>query len=552
MANAQLWGQQQFFYSVGTNIGQVLAGGTINFYAAGGTLTPKPAYTSSAGSSGTSYPNPLTLDSGGFASISSTRLGIWMQGFYRVQVYDINGILQFDWDQVSGGDASTTATQTIAIPFINTQNFINNSSFQQWSYNPTTITAVATTVNFADGPWYSMSQSNPVSYTQSTGTGADTLYSALQTQSNASGQRMGICQFTSTVTSLPIIGNNIFAQIAVNSSTSQSIGMALLTGVGVTDSTFVANVVNNWSSATYTQTNFFSSSGSIALLATSLTSVTAATTKLITLSGTVPTNTTGIYLFVWTAATCAQGVTVNYSKAAIYEAPTALNWRPPSASLDSADSLWKTLSNTYQAAPVAAQTVTATPSLYQTAVGYLAAGIAWINSGFTHSWTNTTLTANRTAVLPNSSISSWVLQRKTSSSVTQTSTTTTLAIGTTPTTSNTVSSGAAVTITPQLSTNPIQFIGSIDFYNASAANIGAFLFQGTTLIWSGVAGNGSAGTANIGINYVQQAGAGATSAQTYTLYVVSSTGTLYYGNSFSSTNWTSSLPNNFQVIEWSS
>lgn len=80
--------KQQFF---GAN-GSPLAGGKVYTYSAG-TTTAKATYTNSTGL--VANANPVILDSAGRASI-------WLNGFYKVSVYDSSDVLQYTVDNVSG------------------------------------------------------------------------------------------------------------------------------------------------------------------------------------------------------------------------------------------------------------------------------------------------------------------------------------------------------------------------------------------------------------------------------------------------------------------
>jgi len=79
--------KQQF---IGAN-GSPLAGGKVYTYSPG-TTTAKASYTTSAGD--VANANPVILDSAGRASI-------WLNGLYKISVYDANDVLQYTQDNVS-------------------------------------------------------------------------------------------------------------------------------------------------------------------------------------------------------------------------------------------------------------------------------------------------------------------------------------------------------------------------------------------------------------------------------------------------------------------
>lgn len=83
---------------IGSN-GAPLAGGKVYTYSPG-TTTAKATYTTSSGTANT---NPVILDSAGRASI-------WLDGIYKISVYDSNDVLQYTIDNVSAPYGDSTAT----------------------------------------------------------------------------------------------------------------------------------------------------------------------------------------------------------------------------------------------------------------------------------------------------------------------------------------------------------------------------------------------------------------------------------------------------------
>lgn len=86
--------KQQF---IGSN-GAPLAGGKVYTYSPG-TTTAKATYSTSTGTANT---NPVILDSAGRASI-------WLDGIYKISVYDSSDVLQYTVDNVSALYGDSTA-----------------------------------------------------------------------------------------------------------------------------------------------------------------------------------------------------------------------------------------------------------------------------------------------------------------------------------------------------------------------------------------------------------------------------------------------------------
>lgn len=85
--------------------GAALAGGFVYTYAAG-TLTPKATYTDFSGT--TPHTNPIVLDSSGSASI-------WLDGNYKINVLDANGVQQPDWPQDNIASSSSAGSNNFAV-----------------------------------------------------------------------------------------------------------------------------------------------------------------------------------------------------------------------------------------------------------------------------------------------------------------------------------------------------------------------------------------------------------------------------------------------------
>jgi hypothetical protein len=90
-----------FFGTSGAYQGKPLAGGAVYFWEPGGYVTPQATYTD--GTMSVANPNPVILDSNGMANI-------WISGYYNIQVYDANGILQYTVPNVSDLSSGTGST----------------------------------------------------------------------------------------------------------------------------------------------------------------------------------------------------------------------------------------------------------------------------------------------------------------------------------------------------------------------------------------------------------------------------------------------------------
>lgn len=103
-----------------TLTGEVAAGGSLQFFAAG-TTTPQDVY----GDSGLTVNNGSTLTLG---SDGRTSVEVWGDASlsYRVRLYDSNGALVFDQDDVAGSSGGGSTT----IPTLGTGQFLTNDGSQ--------------------------------------------------------------------------------------------------------------------------------------------------------------------------------------------------------------------------------------------------------------------------------------------------------------------------------------------------------------------------------------------------------------------------------------
>jgi len=110
-----------FFGRTGNYAGLPLAGGSLSFYATG-TTTPKDVYSDASKTANNGA--TVALDSSGQSSVD-----VWGDGAYRVRLYDADGVLQSEADDVEipGGTGTT-------IPTLSADKFLtNDGAVLSWS-----------------------------------------------------------------------------------------------------------------------------------------------------------------------------------------------------------------------------------------------------------------------------------------------------------------------------------------------------------------------------------------------------------------------------------
>ena len=160
--------------------------------------------------------------------------------------------------------------------------------------------------------WVQLNQSNPVTPSQLTNVENTTPFMMRTTQSNASAQRFGIMQPIESANAVDLRGQSVTLSARVRMSASTTLRFAIIDFTGTLDAPTI-DVVNDWTSATFTTGNFFTTTG-MNIVATGSIALTANTLANISLSGTMTGSTNNAMLVFWTDSTQAQNVTLDIGK----------------------------------------------------------------------------------------------------------------------------------------------------------------------------------------------------------------------------------------------
>jgi hypothetical protein len=191
------------------------------------------------------------------------------------------------------------------------RNRIINPSGQIWQRLNTGAAAI-TDVTYDFDRWYGITQSNGVTSSQLTNVENSTPFMMRMSQANASAQRMGRCQVIESANIIDVRGRTVTLSARVRMSSSTNIRYAIGEWTSTADGP-TKDVVNDWTSGTYTTGNFFISSGTT-VTAVSSTALTANTLASITLTGTVSASMNNLWVCFWTESTAAQNVTMDVGK----------------------------------------------------------------------------------------------------------------------------------------------------------------------------------------------------------------------------------------------
>lgn len=175
--------------------------------------------------------------------------------------------------------------------------------------------------------WYVLTQTASVTSSQLTAVENSTPYMMRITQSQAAAQRFGRIQHLENLNSTDLRGQTVTLSARVRMSASTTLRYAIIEWTGTGDAV-TKDVVLDWTSSTFTTSNFFIAT-TTTIAATGSTALTANTLTTVSLSATISGSATNVAVFFWTDSTQAQNVTFDVGKVQleIGSAATALAYR---------------------------------------------------------------------------------------------------------------------------------------------------------------------------------------------------------------------------------
>ncbi len=161
--------------------------------------------------------------------------------------------------------------------------------------------------------WYVLTQSAAIAVTQLSNAENGSPFAIRLTQSDAGAQRMGLAQIIETANCRDLRGSAATLRGRVRLSASADVRYAVLEWTGTGDSV-TSDVVNDWTSATYTGGNFFNST-TLNVLKVGEVACTANTWRdLDAITATIGSSANNLIVIVWTEGTVAQNVTLDLGR----------------------------------------------------------------------------------------------------------------------------------------------------------------------------------------------------------------------------------------------
>lgn len=272
--------------------GDPVPGAKIWAYAAG-TSTPKATYTDAART--TIGDNPMVCDAGG--RIPERWLAA---GTYKFVYTDSNDVLLHTDDEVPGDLVSNSGTGL-------TRNLLLNGDFRvsQRALGATSDDA------YCFDRWYVLTQTGSVAMSQLSHPEDAQATAARMTQSQASAQRMGLAQIVEGNNCAHLRSQDVVLSGRIRCSVSQAIRYAILSWTGTKD-TVTSDVVNDWTSSSYTAGGFFLGSNLVVTAVGSLTPAANTWTALPDLTEAASASLNNLIVMIWTEGTIAQNATLDF------------------------------------------------------------------------------------------------------------------------------------------------------------------------------------------------------------------------------------------------
>ena len=161
--------------------------------------------------------------------------------------------------------------------------------------------------------WYALTQTGAIAPSQVSNPENGSVTAGRLTQSQASAQRMGFGQIIETLACRDLRGAQATLSGRLRASASLTVRFAILEWTGTAD-TVTSDVVNDWTSSTFTTGNFFISTTTNLLAAGSLALTANTWADLTALTATCGSSMNNLIVVVWTDATAAQNVTLDFSR----------------------------------------------------------------------------------------------------------------------------------------------------------------------------------------------------------------------------------------------
>lgn len=179
--------------------------------------------------------------------------------------------------------------------------------------------AAITDGTYAFDRWYGLTETAGVTAAQGANAANGIPYYMYLYQQQTTAQHMGIAQVIESANCIDLRGKTVTLSGLVGPGTSGTTCYAILEWTGTVD-TVTKDVVNNWTSTTYTPGNFFIASG---ITVAAVGSSTGGFAQSINLSATISSSANNLIVFVWSQSAVAQTTTLILANMQLEAGPSA-------------------------------------------------------------------------------------------------------------------------------------------------------------------------------------------------------------------------------------
>lgn len=160
--------------------------------------------------------------------------------------------------------------------------------------------------------WYALTQANPIAIARQSAPEAGATHGVRLTQSNASAQRIGLAQVISNERMADMAGKPCTLSGRVRTSAGNIMNFAVIEWTGTADAVTL-DVVNDWTSGTFTTGNFFKATNFNAPVRGGISTV-ANTWQSFSLNYTPSASATNLIVLAWSNGALAQNATVDFNR----------------------------------------------------------------------------------------------------------------------------------------------------------------------------------------------------------------------------------------------
>lgn len=200
-------------------------------------------------------------------------------------------------------------------------NRLINGEFRIWQRG-TSLAAQADDSYGAMGDrWYILTQTSTIAGARQSNPFDGARYSGQLTQSQASAQRIGVAQIIEGKNCIDLRGQAVTFYGRFKISADQDVRLAILEWTGTEDAV-TSDFVNDWTSSTYTASNFFSGT---TYTVTAVKEYASPGTSWVDffVTGTLGSSVNNLVVFLWTEGTAAQNVTLSMANCGLVRGSAA-------------------------------------------------------------------------------------------------------------------------------------------------------------------------------------------------------------------------------------